>query len=29
MDEELRADAVQALQFTMSCDPFFSVNGKE
>jgi hypothetical protein len=29
IDEELRADAVQELQFRMSYDPFFSVNGKE
>jgi len=29
IDEELRTDAVQAAQFRISYDPFFSVNGKE
>jgi hypothetical protein len=29
INEELRADAVEALQFRMSYDPFFYVNGKE
>jgi hypothetical protein len=29
IDEELRADAAEALQFRMSYDPFFSINGKE
>jgi len=29
IDEELRADAFEALQFRMPYDTFFSVNGKE